>query len=155
MENVELKLKEKYGLELPKPAAAAGVYSPAKAAGGFLYVSGQLPSFNGEIMAHGRLGDNISIEDAQAAARYAMMNILALTKEALGGFDRVESFVQLMGYVQCTSDFHSQVQVVNGASQLLYDVLGERGLPTRLAVGTNSLPFDVPCEIMAVVKIKD
>ena len=155
MYTVEKNLMDLYGLELPKPATAAGVYSPALIAGKFLYVSGQLPAYNGEIMVHGTLGDNVTIEEGQKAARYCMMNILALVKEALGGFERVEKFVQVIGYVQCTPDFHSQVQVINGASQLLHDVLGEAGLPTRMALGTNAIPFDVPCEILAVVELKD
>lgn len=154
MYNVEAKLKELYNLELPTPAAPAGIYTPAMISGNYLFVSGQLPSYNGEIMAHGTLGLNISIEEAQQAARYCMMNILALAKQALGGFDRIEKFVQVIGYVQCTADFHSQVQVINGGSQLLHDVLGDAGVPTRVAIGTNSIPFDVPCEILAVVELK-
>ena len=152
---VEEKLKDLYGLELPAPAAAAGVYSPALISGKYLYISGQMPSFNGEIMAHGSLGATVTIEEGQRAARYCMLNILALAKHALGGFDRVEKFVQLIGYVQCTADFHDQVQVINGASQLLHDVFGEAGVPTRVAIGTNSTPFDVPCEILAVIELKD
>ena len=144
MLHVEQKLKEIYGLELPEPAAAAGVYAPALISGNYLFVSGQLPSYNGEIMVHGTMGLNVSIEEGQAAARYSMMNILALAKQALGSFDRIEKFVQLMGFVQ----------VINGASQLLADVLGERGIPTRIALGSNAIPFDAPCEILAVIEIK-
>lgn len=154
MLHVEQKLKEIYGLELPEPAAAAGVYAPALISGNYLFVSGQLPSYNGEIMVHGTMGLNVSIEEGQAAARYSMMNILALAKQALGSFDRIEKFVQLMGFVQCTPEFHDQVQVINGASQLLADVLGERGIPTRIALGSNAIPFDAPCEILAVIEIK-
>ena len=152
---VEQKLKELYDLELPEPAAAAGIYAPALVSGKYLYVSGQLPSFNGEIMAHGTLGINVTVEEGQRAARYCMMNVLSLAKQALGGFERIEKFVQLIGYVQCTPEFHSQVQVINGASQLLHDVLGESGVPTRVAIGTNSIPFDVPCEVLAVIELKD
>lgn len=152
---IEQKLKETYGMELPDPAPAAGVYSPALIGGKFLYVSGQLPSFNGEIMVHGTLGDTVSIEDGQRAAQYCMLNILAQAKAQLGSFDRIEKFIQLVGFVQCTPDFHSQVQVINGASQLLHDLFGERGVPTRMALGTNAIPFDVPCEILAVIELKD
>ena len=106
-------------------------------------------------MAHGRLGDNITIEDAQQAARYCMLNILSQAKSVLGSFDRIEKFVQLIGFVQCTPDFHDQVKVINGASELLYNLLGEKGLPTRMALGTNSIPSDVPCEILAVIQIKE
>ena len=155
MQNIEEKLKELYQLELPAPAPAAGVYTPAMVAGNFLYVSGQLPSYNGTIMAHGVLGADVSIEEGQAAARYCMLNILAQAKAVLGGFERIDKFVQLVGFVQCTPDFHDQVQVINGASQLLYDLFGEAGLPTRMALGTNAIPANVPCEILAVIALKD
>lgn len=155
MESIEQRLKELYDLDLPEAPAAAGVYSPALVCGKLLYISGQLPSLNGEIQMHGTLGKDVSVEEGQQAARYCMLNILALAKKALGDFDRIEQFVQLIGYVQCTPEFHSHVQVINGASQLLNDLFQERGLPTRMALGTNAIPFDVPCEILAVIQLKD
>lgn len=153
--NIEQKLKELYEMELPTPSKAAGIYSPCLRAGNTLYVSGQLPSYNGEIMFHGKLGENVSIEEGQQAARYCMLNVLSLVNAELGGFEKVKKFVQLLGYVQSTSDFHSQVQVINGASQMLHDLFGDAGLPTRMAIGTNAIPFDVPTEILAVIEIND
>ena len=146
------RLKE-LGIELPAVSAPLAAYVPTRIVGNMLCISGQGPIVDGKIVARGKLGRDLSIEDGIAAARLSAINALAAVASAIGDLDRVVQIAKLNGYVNSTDDFEMQHLVINGASELLVDVLGERGRHARAAVGTNSLPMGMPVEIELVVEI--
>ena len=147
------KLQE-LGLTLPAVAAPAANYVPYVISGNMVYVSGQIPFLNGEKMHLGRVGEDASTEDGVAAAQACALNILAQMNEAVGGdWSRVKRCVKLGGFVNCTPDFTDQPVVINGASNLIGDVMGEAGKHARFAVGAPSLPLGVAVEIDAVFEI--
>ncbi len=147
------KLQE-LGFTLPAAAAPAANYVPYVISGNMVYVSGQIPFLNGEKMHLGRLGDGLSVEDGAAAAQACALNILAQVNDAVGGdWVRVKRCVKLGGFVNCTPDFTDQPMVINGASNLIADVMGAAGKHARFAVGAPSLPLGVAVEIDAVFEI--
>ena len=147
------KLQE-LGFTLPAAAAPAANYVPYVISGNMVYVSGQIPFLNGEKMHLGRLGDGLSVEDGAAAAQACALNILAQVNDAVGGdWARVKRCVKLGGFVNCTPDFTDQPMVINGASNLIADVMGTAGKHARFAVGAPSLPLGVAVEIDAVFEI--
>ena len=147
------KLQE-LGLELPAVAAPAANYVPYVISGNTVYVSGQIPFLNGEKMHLGRVGDDLNEEDGAAAAQACALNILAQVNEAVDGdWSRVKRCVKLGGFVKCTPDFTNQPVVINGASNLIADVMGDAGKHARFAVGAPSLPLGVAVEIDAVFEI--
>jgi enamine deaminase RidA (YjgF/YER057c/UK114 family) len=152
--NANARLKE-LGIELPKVSAPLAAYVPTRQVGNVLYISGQGPIVDGKIVARGKLGRDISVEEGIAAARLSAINALAAIASVVGDLDRVVQIAKLNGYVNSTDDFEQQHLVINGASQLLVDVLGERGRHARAAVGTNSLPMGMPVEIELVVEVAD
>ena len=117
-----------------------------------LYIAGQVPLVDGKLLT-GRCPDEVSVEEAQVAARVCGINVLA-QMEAAAGLANVEKVAQLIGFVLSTADFGEQPKVINAASDLLIEVLGEAGRHTRAAVGTNSLPSSVTVEIAAVVVVR-
>jgi enamine deaminase RidA (YjgF/YER057c/UK114 family) len=144
---IEDRLKE-LKIELPKPAAPAANYVPYTISGRLLFVAGQIPVLNGQIKYVGTVGQDLSIEDGQAAARLCALNLIAQAKAACGGnLDKVGRVLKLVGFVQCTTGFKDQPKVVNGASDLMVQVFGDLGRHARVAVGTNALPLGVAAEI--------
>ncbi|MSQ61979.1 MAG: RidA family protein [Dehalococcoidia bacterium] len=136
------------GIVLPAPAAPAGMYQPALAAGPFLFLSGQLPSRDGALPHTGKVGDNVSMDDAKADARIAALNALSAAQAALGTLDRIDRVARLTVYVASAAGFTAQPQVANGASELLRDVFGpERGVGVRTAIGVAELPLGAPVEV--------
>lgn len=153
MTSPEKRLAE-LGFSLPKPALAAANYVPYVFSGSLLFIAGQIPFLNGEKMHIGRLGDGLSIEQGQEAARACALNILAQVGDAIGGdWSRVVRCVKLGGFVNCTPDFDQHPAVINGASDLMVAALGDKGRHARFAVGAANLPFDVAVEIDAVFEI--
>jgi enamine deaminase RidA (YjgF/YER057c/UK114 family) len=145
------------GLKLPVPPAPVASYMPTVLVPigngrSLLYIAGQVSVQDGKRLT-GRCPDEVSVEDAQVAARACALNLLA-QMEAAAGLTNVEQVVQLTGFVLSTSDFGDQPKVLNGASELLVEVLGEAGRHTRAAVGANSLPFSVTVEIAAVAVVR-
>jgi enamine deaminase RidA (YjgF/YER057c/UK114 family) len=145
------------GLKLPVAPAAVASYVPTVLVPigngrSLLYIAGQVPVQDGKRMT-GRCPDEVSIEDAQAAARACGLNLLA-QMEAAAGLGSVEQVVQLTGFVLSTDDFVDQPKVLNAASDLLVEVLGDAGRHTRAALGANSLPFSVTVEIAAVAVVR-
>lgn len=145
------------GLELPPAPAALASYVPTRLVPigdgrALLYIAGQVPIRDGNRMT-GRCPDQVSIEDAQAAARLCALNVLAQMESAVG-LDNVEQVTQILGYVLCTEDFGEQPKVLNAASELLVAVLGEAGRHTRAAVGASALPGSVTVEIAAVAVVR-
>jgi enamine deaminase RidA (YjgF/YER057c/UK114 family) len=145
------------GLELPVPPAPAASYLPTRLVPigdgrGLLYVAGQVSVADGERLT-GRCPDEVSVEQAQARARVCALNVLAQIESA-AGLGYVEQVMQLVGFVLSAEGFGEQPKVINGASDLLVEVLGDAGRHTRIAVGTNALPFSVTVEIAAVAVVR-
>lgn len=149
---IEARLAE-LGLTLPSPAKPAANYVPFVLSRGQLFVSGQLPMGPDGPAFKGKLGADLGVETGQEAARLCAINILAQAKAALGDLDRIEACLKLGGFVNCTPDFTEQPAVVNGASNLLGDVLGDKGKHARFAVGCAGLPFGVAVEVDALFAV--
>jgi len=138
----------------PAPAARAARIRMARKLGNLLFVSGQLPSVNGELRHVGRVGDTLDLAQAQQAARASALNVLAQARAALpNGLDDIVSVVNLRGFVAATPDFVRIAEVVNGASDLMVEIFGEAGAHTRTAVGVNSMPHGVVVEIEAMFEV--
>ncbi len=150
--SVEERLSE-LGIELPAPPQPIAIYRPAVRSGNMVYVSGQVAAGADGIIHPGTLGDGVSVEQGREAARGATINALAAANGLLGGLEGVK-VVRLVGYVASTPDFHDQPAVIDGASELLRDVLGEEaGVGARLALGVTSLPERSPVEIELILEI--
>ena len=150
---IENRLNER-NITLPQPAAPAGAYVPFVIVRGLAFVSGQLPVWNGELRYRGRLGAPLSIEDGYAAARLCGLNLIAQIRVACeGDLDRVRWVVRLGGFVHAGDGFTEHPKVLNGASDLMVEVFGERGRHARFAVGAPHLPLDVAVEIEGVFQI--
>lgn len=143
------------GIELAAAPAPAANYVPYQVAGDLLIVSGQLPMRDGTVAIKGKLGADVSLDDGQAAARLCMVNVFAQVKAACGGdLDRIAQCLRLGGFVNCTPEFTDQPKVINGASDLAVDVLGEAGKHARAAVGASSLPLGAAVEIEAMFRLR-
>jgi enamine deaminase RidA (YjgF/YER057c/UK114 family) len=142
----EAKLKE-LGITLPPVPAAAGLYAPCVRSGNQLFVSGQVPMKDGEPMGTGKLGRDVSIDDANAMARQCALQALAIARGELGSLDGISRVIRVGGFVASAEGFTDHPNVVNGASQVLLDVFGEAGRHARIAVGLAELPFRVPVEV--------
>jgi enamine deaminase RidA (YjgF/YER057c/UK114 family) len=150
---IEARLKE-LGIELPQASAPVANYVPFTVGGKLVVVSGQVSVRDGKPEFVGKLGREISIGDGQQAARLCALNILAHLKNACGGdLDRVKRVLRLGGFVNCTADFTSMPQVVNGASDLMVEVFGDAGRHARAAVGVASLPLGVAVEVEAMFEL--
>ena len=141
------------GITLPSVPAPAAQFVPAKQVGNLLYISGQLPFANGELISRGKVGGKVSLEQAQIAARCCAVNLLGVLKAALGSLDKVQSIVKLQIFVSSENGFDQQHLVANAASGLLAEVFGEVGSHTRTAVGINQLAMDATVEIDAIVEV--
>ena len=142
----------KLGLELPPVAAPVAAYVPAVRTGSYVYVSGQLPWRAGELIARGKVGAEVSVEDANACARQCALNALAVINAELGSLSAVRRVVKVLGFVASDPAFTAQPQVVNGASELFGEVFGEAGQHARSAVGVSVLPLDTPVEVEVIVE---
>ncbi|HEY7575210.1 MAG TPA: RidA family protein [Thermoanaerobaculia bacterium] len=154
MPRVEDRLQE-LGVELPRPSRPGANYVPTARSGNLLFLTGQLSQWNGERRFVGKLGREFGVEQGQQAARLCALNLIAHLREALeGDLDRVAQCIRIAGYVNSTSDFTGQSQVVNGASDLFVAVFGEAGRHTRMAVGVSALPYDVAVEVEGVFEVR-
>jgi len=136
------------GLTLPQVATPVANYVPALVTGTHVYTSGQLPLVDGELLAVGRLGAEVSTEEGRAAARVCALNALAAAAQAAGGLDRLARAVKVVGFVSSVDGFHDQPQVMNGASDLLGEVF--QTPHARSAVGVNTLPLNTPVEVEVI-----
>ncbi len=141
------------GFVLPQPAAPVAAYVPTVLAGGFLYVSGQVSFADGKLLT-GRLGDDLGLEQGQAAAQACGLMLLAQAKAALGSLDRIERVVKLGVFITSTPEFTDQPKVANGASELMITAFGEAGRHSRSAVGVPALPLGAAVEIDAVFAVR-
>jgi enamine deaminase RidA (YjgF/YER057c/UK114 family) len=151
-QEIDARLREQ-GITLPAPAAPAANYVPFVLEQGLLTISGQLPLEHGALAVKGKLGDGMSLEEGQRAARLCAINILAQAQAALGDLGRIRRCVRLGGFVASTPDFTDQHKVVNGASDLIAIILGEAGRHARAAVGVASLPLDAAVEVEATFAV--
>jgi enamine deaminase RidA (YjgF/YER057c/UK114 family) len=151
--SAEERLRE-LGIELPGVAAPVANYVPAVTAGNLVFLSGGLAVRPDGTRPAGKVGSEVSIEEAYAAARLAALGLLARLRAETGSLDRVRRIVKLTGFVNAAPDFESQPQVINGASDLLVEVFGEAGRHARSAIGVGSLPFNAPVEVELVAEIE-
>jgi len=143
------------GIELPQVAVPIGSYVPYVIDGRLLFISGQLPMKDGKLVATGRAPSEVSLADAQAAARQSAINILAAAQTAAGGdLGRIAACLKLTGFVACDPSFTEHPQVINPASDLMREVFGEAGRHARAAVGVASLPLGATVEIEAIFSLK-
>lgn len=155
--HAERKL-EALGLSLPPIPQPAANYVPLVRTGNLLFVSGHGPGVvtDGKLsFIQGKLGKDLDVEQGYDAARQVMLNVLQSVKQELGDLDKVKRVVKLLGFVNCTPDFPDQPKVINGASDLLVELFGERGRHARSAVGMQQLPFGIAVEIEMVVEVED
>lgn len=141
------------GLTLPSVAAPVAAYVPAVRSGGHVYTSGQLPMVEGQLARTGKVGAEVSQDDAKDLARVCALNALAAAASVSGGLDAIRRIVKVVGFVSSAPDFTGQPQVVNGASEMLGEVFGEAGAHARSAVGVAVLPLDAPVEVELVVEV--
>lgn len=155
MSNSPKENLEKIGVTLPTPVAPVANYVTYVRTGNLISVSGQLPLDNdGKLPYVGKVGQEVSAEDANKAARLCAINIISQVNAALDGdLDRVVRIVKLGAFVNCTDSFPGQPAIVNGASDLMVEVFGDKGKHSRSAVGTNALPLNVPVEIDALIEV--
>tara|TARA_B100001123_G_C14933903_1_gene876885 strand:+ start:117 stop:575 length:459 start_codon:yes stop_codon:yes gene_type:complete len=141
-------------LIIPDMALPIANYVPYKLVGNVLYISGQAPIKNGSIVYKGKVGKDITEDEGIKAAELCCINIIAAVKLSLNGdWDKLDFFVKLGGFVNCNDNFFNHPNIINGASNLLVKIFGDKGKHSRFAVGSNSLPMDISVEIEAVVKI--
>ncbi len=151
--NIEKKL-ENLGLVLPEAPKPIAEYIPAKKVDNFIFCSGQGPIKNGSFLYVGRVGDEVSLEEGYESAKLCTLNSLAAIKTVLGTLDDIEEIVKVKGYVNSSLNFTQQPQVINGASDLLVKIFGEKGRHSRSALGTSVLPDNIPVELELIVKVK-
>ncbi len=143
------------GYELPAVPHPAGSYVPATCAGTLLFTAGQLPLKDGQLPYTGKVGAEVSVEEAKEAARLCVINALAAVKAEVGTLENARRIARVTGYVASAAGFNSQPEVMNGASDLLGRLFGEKGLHARTAVGVAELPFDAPVEVELIVDLAD
>jgi enamine deaminase RidA (YjgF/YER057c/UK114 family) len=141
------------GLSLPVVPAPVAAYVPAVRTGNLVYTSGQLPFVAGELSTVGKVGGEVTVEEAAECARVCALNALAAIAAEVGALEQVVRVVKVVIFVASTPDFTAQAQVGNGASQLLGDVFGDSGRHARSAVGVASLPLGAPVEVELVVEV--
>jgi enamine deaminase RidA (YjgF/YER057c/UK114 family) len=151
---IEKRLQE-LGYQLPNPPVPAANYIGSVRVGNILFVGGNIGRINGALKYRGKVGAAVSLEQAYEAARNCALNHLAIIKAALGDLDRVERIVKVLGYVNVAPGFDQMPKVVNGESDLLVQLWGDRGQHSRAAVGVASLSQDAPVETEMIVQIKD
>ena len=146
---------KKLDLKIPDLPSPLANYVPYKVSDNTVYVSGQGPVINGKIIYSGKVGNEISQEEGVKAAELCCINIIAALKSSINGdWNKLDSFLKLGGFVNCDNDFSDQPKIINGASDLLVNIFGDKGRHSRFAVGSNALPLNISVEIDAIIKIK-
>ena len=143
------------GINIPELSIPVANYVPYKVVNNILYVSGQAPVLNGKLIYLGKVGIDISIEDGIEAARICCLNILAAIKHSIDcNWDRFGEIIKIGGFVNSNPDFTDHPKIINGASDLLVSIFGDKGKHTRFAVGSNSLPLNIAVEIEAIIQLQ-
>jgi enamine deaminase RidA (YjgF/YER057c/UK114 family) len=149
--HIDARLKE-LGIVIPEVATPVASYVPAQVTGNLLYTAGQLPFFDGALIATGKVGGEVNPTDAVELARVCTLNALAAAQSVLGSLDRVTQVVKVNGFVASAPDFIGQPGVLNGASELLGEIFGDVGKHARAAVGVAVLPLDAPVEVELILE---
>ena len=149
---IEEKLQS-LNISLPTPPKPAGSYIPVVVSKSWAFVSGQIPIKDGKVAFIGKVPTSQSIENAQKAAKLCAINALAQLKAELGNLDKIKRIIKISGYVNSEQNFSEHPKVINAASDFLYDVFGEKGKHSRIAIGVNSLPLDSTVELDMIVEI--
>jgi enamine deaminase RidA (YjgF/YER057c/UK114 family) len=152
--NIEAKI-EKLGLQLPSPATPVANYVPAVRTGSLVFLSGHGPMREDGSLITGKLGSDLKVEEGYEAAKRVALGLVGSLKGLIGDLDKVTRIVKLLGMVNCESTFKDHPQVINGASDFLVEVFGDKGKHARSAVGMNALPFNISVEIEMVVEVED
>ncbi|MDP9683211.1 RidA family protein [Streptomyces griseoviridis] len=152
MSAVEARLAE-LGITLPEVVPPLAAYQPAVRSGAYVFTAGQLPMVDGALPMSGKVGGEVTPEEAKELARICALNALAAVKSVTGDLDRVARVVKVVGFVASAPDFTGQPAVLNGASELLGEVLGDKGVHARSAVGVAVLPMDAPVEVEIQVEL--
>lgn len=143
------------GLSLPAVTTPLAAYVPALRTGNLVYTAGQLPLAEGQLLAAGKVGDQVSATEAAALARTCALNALAAAASVAGGLSAIRRIVKVTGFVASAPGFTGQPQVINGASELLLEVFGDAGRHARSAVGVAVLPMDAPVEVELIAEVRD
>lgn len=151
---IEEKLNE-MGIKILEAAKPVASYVPFRRVGNLIYISGQDCRVNGKLKYEGKVGRDVTEKEAYEAARITAINLLAILKSAIGNLDKVVKIVNLHGFVNSADGFVRQPMVINGASDLLLEVFGEKGKHSRCALSANELPFNTPVEIEMIVEVED
>ncbi|MFB8423854.1 RidA family protein [Priestia megaterium] len=141
-------------LDLPRVSKPLHCYSPIIIHNKIAYISGQVPRINGTLPYHGKVGEEVSIDEARHCAELCVLKALSYLKQELKNLDSVEQILQVTGYVQSASNFSQQSIVIDATSELLENIYGEIGQHSRTAVGVNELPSNSPVEISFVIAVK-
>ena len=149
---IERKINE-LGYELPNKNNT-GMIEGAQRAGDLVFSSGNGPFKDGKVIYEGRVGREVSLEQAKEAARYCALNCLAAIKAEIGDLDQIESVVKVLGFVNSDDDFHDMPEVMNGFTELIIAIFGDKGRHARSAIGTSNLPGNMPVEVEMIVKLK-
>ena len=152
MSAVEKRLAE-LGLTLPDVVPPLAAYQPAVRTGNYVYTAGQLPMVKGSVPATGKVGAEVSAEQAKELAAVCALNALAAVKSVVGDLDKIVRVVKVVGFIASAPDFTAQPGILNGASELLGEVLGDKGVHARSAVGVTVLPLDAPVEVEIQVEL--
>ena len=150
---IEEKL-ESMGIKLPNPPTPAGSYIPVVKVGNVLYISGQIPMEDGKVLFTGKVSDD-NLETAQKSAKMCAINILAQIKREVGNLEKVTRIIRLSGFVNSSLEFYHHPKVINAASDLLFEIFGEKGKHSRIAVGVASLPLNSMTEIDAIIQVEE
>ena len=141
------------GIELPDLPKPLGSYLPFARTGNLVFISGMLPLENGQLLYSGRVGERVSLDEAVQAARRSAINAIAVLRSATGSLDSLKRCVKVTGFVASAPDFTDQPKVLNGASDLLFQVFGDAGLHARAAVGVHILPMNAPVEVEFIFEV--
>lgn len=150
----EAKIKE-LGLTLPEAPKPVAAYIPAVKSGNYVFTSGQIPFLNGELKYKGKLGKELTVEEGYEAAKLCALNCLSVIKSVIGDLDKIERIVRVGGFVNSVPEFSDQPKVINGASELLGQIFGEKGKHARAAVGSINLPINAAVEVEMLVEVRD
>ena len=151
---IETKLTQ-MGLKLPAPGKPMANYVPSVRAGNLVFLSGHGPLLENGNLITGKVGADLNLDEGYNAARQVALILLASLKSEIGDLDKVRRVVKLLGMVNCTPDFVDQPKVINGASDLLVEIFGDKGRHARSAVGMNALPMNIAVEIEMIVEVED
>lgn len=150
--NIENKLEE-LGITIPVTSVPLGSYVPCTQTGNLLFLSGILPLREGKLVRTGRVGESVTLLEAQEEARQIVLNALSIIRNHLGSLDKIKKCIRLNGYIASADNFTEQPKVLNAASDLLVEILGESGKHTRTAIGVYVLPLNSPLEIDFIFEV--